>query len=149
MQAVAVLVLNADLGPLHRVSLKHAIRMLCRKVAEVHEAEPDIHIGVFPMPTIIKLLRYVAPKWRYTAGPRWTRAGVLNRDHHRCAFCHGPATTIDHLNPVSRGGRSTWLNTVAACYDCNQRKGDRTPEQAGMVLKATPYAPTWAAVAAR
>ena len=42
----AVLVLNADLGPLHRVSLKHAIRMLFRQVAEVHEAEPDRLIGV-------------------------------------------------------------------------------------------------------
>jgi hypothetical protein len=37
----AVLVLNADLGPLHRVSLRHALRMLFRQVAEVHEAEPD------------------------------------------------------------------------------------------------------------
>ena len=36
----AVLVLNADLGPLHRVSLEHAIRMLPRQVAEVHEADP-------------------------------------------------------------------------------------------------------------
>jgi hypothetical protein len=46
----AVLVLNADLGPLHRVSLRHAIRMLCRQVAVVHEAEPDIQLGVFPDP---------------------------------------------------------------------------------------------------
>ncbi|MGC5310270.1 hypothetical protein [Micromonospora zamorensis] len=37
----AVLVLNADLGPLHRVPIKHAIRMLMRQVAEIHEAEPD------------------------------------------------------------------------------------------------------------
>ncbi len=34
----AVLVLNAHLGPLHRVTLRHAIRMLARQVAEVHEA---------------------------------------------------------------------------------------------------------------
>ena len=41
-----VLVLNADPGPLHRVSLRHAIRMLCRQVAVVHEAEPDIRLGI-------------------------------------------------------------------------------------------------------
>jgi hypothetical protein len=144
----AVLVLNADLGPLHRVSLPHAIRMLFRNVAEVHEAEPDIRIGIFPVPTVIRLLRYVVPKWRYTKGPGWSRAGVLARDGRHCAYCRRPGTTIDHILPVSRGGRSTWLNTVAACYDCNQLKGDRTPEEAGMVLKATPYAPTWAVLAA-
>jgi hypothetical protein len=44
-----VLVLNADLGPLHRVSLRHAIRMLCRQVAVVHEAEPDIRIRCLPV----------------------------------------------------------------------------------------------------
>lgn len=144
----AVLVLNADLGPLHRVSLPHAIRMLFRNVAEVHEAEPDIRIGIFPVPTVIRLLRYVVPKWRYTKGPGWSRVGVLARDSRRCAYCRKPGTTIDHILPVSQGGRSTWLNTVTACYDCNQLKGDRTPEEAGMVLKATPYAPTWAVLAA-
>jgi hypothetical protein len=51
----AVLVLNADLGPLHRVSLRHAIRMLRRQVAVVHEAEPDIRLGVFPMPRVVRL----------------------------------------------------------------------------------------------
>lgn len=140
----AVLVLNADLGPLHRVTLRHAIRMLCRRVAEVHEAEPDIRIGVFPMPTVVRLLRYINPKWRYSHGPAWSRAGVMNRDHYKCAYCLGVGTTIDHIVPASRGGRSTWQNTVAACYNCNQRKGDRTPEEAGMRLKATPYLPTWA-----
>lgn len=145
----AVLVLNADLGPLHRVSLQHAIRMLYRNVAEVHEAEPDIHIGIFPIPTVIRLLRYIAPKWRFTNGPRWSRAGVLQRDHRRCGYCHADATTIDHILPMSRGGRSTWANTVAACYNCNQHKGDRTPEEARMRLRSTPYAPTWAVITAR
>ena len=35
-----VLVLNADLGPLHRVSLKHAVRMLLRQVAGLRSATP-------------------------------------------------------------------------------------------------------------
>lgn len=145
----AVLVLNADLGPLHKVSLRHAIRMLFRQVAEVHEADPEERIGPYPMPTAIRLLRYIAPKWRYTAGPRWSRAGVLTRDNRRCAYCHGDASTIDHIVPMSRGGRSTWANTVAACHGCNQRKGDRTVTEAGMVLRATPYAPNWAVLGSR
>lgn len=141
----SVLVLNADLGPLHRVSLRHAIRMLCRRVAEIQEAEPDIRYATFGgLPTVVRLLRYVTTKWRYTTGPLWSRRGVMARDNRHCAYCPGTATTVDHVTPRSRGGRSTWLNTVACCYNCNQKKGDRTPAEAGMVLRIQPTAPTWA-----
>lgn len=98
----AVLVLNADLGPLHRVPVKHAIRMLMRQVAEIHEAEPDRLIGVFPMPRVLRLVRYVVTKWRYTNGPAWSKAGVLRRDGHQCGYCPAPATTVDHIVPRSR-----------------------------------------------
>jgi hypothetical protein len=141
----AVLVLNADLGPLHRVSLKHAIRMLCRGIAEIHEAEPDIRFGVFPLPTAVKLLRYVVTKWRYTAGPAWSRQGVLNRDRRICGYCGSTqGHTVDHILPTSRGGRNTWQNTVASCDRCNQIKGNRTPQEAGMILLVKPVALTWA-----
>src|SRR5690349_21762442 len=125
----AVLVLNADLGPLHRVSLRHAIRMLFREVAVVHEAEPDRLIGVYPVPRVLRLVSYVVTRWRYGhVGPAWSRGGVLTRDGHRCAYCGGTgATTVDHVLPRSRGGRDSWKNTVAACGACNHRKGDRTP----------------------
>jgi 5-methylcytosine-specific restriction endonuclease McrA len=144
-----VLVLNADLGPLGRVSLRHAVRMLFREVAEVHEAHPDRLIGVYPVPRVVRLVRYVVTKWRYSTGPGWSRPGVLNRDGRRCGYCAGPATTVDHVLPRSRGGKNTWQNTVAACDGCNQRKADRIPGEAGMVLRVQPYAPTWAALAAR
>ena len=144
-----VLVLNADLGPLHRVSLRHAIRMLCRQVAEVHEAEPDIRLGVFPMPRVVRLVRYIVTKWRYSKGPAWSRSGVISRDRGTCGYCGGHATTVDHILPRSRGGKNTWLNTVAACGGCNQRKGDRTPAEAGMRLRYEPTAPSWATLVRR
>ncbi|WP_203922774.1 HNH endonuclease [Rugosimonospora africana] len=145
----AVLVVNADLGPLHRVSVKHAIRMLLRQVAEIHEAEPDRLIGIYPIPRVVRLVQYVVTKWRYTAGPAWSRSGVINRDDGRCAYCGGHATTVDHVMPRSRGGKNSWRNTVAACGGCNQRKGDRTPAEARMPLRFTPRVPTWAALVAR
>lgn len=145
----AVLVLNADLGPLHRVSIRHAVRMLCREVAVVHEAEPDRHLGIFPMPKVVRLVKYVVTKWRYNSGPAWSRAGVLARDDRRCGYCGGGATTIDHVVPSSRGGRNSWLNTVAACGPCNQQKSDRTPDEARMPLRITPYAPSWASLGTR
>jgi hypothetical protein len=141
----AVLVLNADLGPLHTVGLRHAIRMLCRGVAEIHESEPDIRFGIWPMPKTVKLIKYIVTKWRYTAGPAWSRPGVLRRDKYQCGYCGAPhGVTVDHVVPTSRGGRNTWQNTVACCDPCNQRKRDRTPEEAGMALIKRPEAPTWA-----
>jgi 5-methylcytosine-specific restriction endonuclease McrA len=142
-----VLVLNADLGPLHRVSLRHAVRMLLREVAVVYEAEPDRLIGVYPVPRVVRLVTYVVTRWRYSRGPTWTRAGVLQRDGHRCAYCGRTASTIDHVLPRSRGGANTWLNTVAACGDCNQRKGDRTPAEARMPLRLKAAVPSWSSVA--
>jgi 5-methylcytosine-specific restriction endonuclease McrA len=138
-----VLVLNADLGPLHRVSLRHAVRMLLREVAVVHEAEPDRLIGVYPLPRVVRLVHYVVTRWRFSRGPAWSRAGVYLRDGRRCGYCGGGATTIDHVLPRSRGGGNSWLNTVAACVPCNQRKGDRTPAEARMPLRTRPTVPTW------
>jgi 5-methylcytosine-specific restriction endonuclease McrA len=143
----AVLVLNADCGPLHRVSLRHAVRMLFRQVAVVHEAEPDRRIGVYPMPTVVRLVSYVVTRWRHSRGPAWSRAGVLARDRHVCGYCGGAASTIDHVLPRSRGGANDWANTVAACGRCNNRKRDRTPAEARMPLLVRPFAPTWAALA--
>jgi 5-methylcytosine-specific restriction endonuclease McrA len=146
---VDVLVINADLGPLHRVSLRHAVRMLVRRVAEVHEAVPDRLIGVYPVPTVVRLVKYVVTRWRFSSGPAWSRSGVLTRDGRRCGYCGGPASTVDHILPRSRGGRNTWTNTVASCDGCNQRKADRTPAEAGMVLRSAATVPSWAALTRR
>lgn len=145
---MGVLVLNASCEPLQVVSVPHAIRMLVRNVAEVHEAESGPPFGVFPRPRVVRLLRYVVMKWRYSHPPRWSRRGVLVRDGHRCAYCGRHADTIDHILPLSRGGKRTdWLNTVAACggsaRSCNARKADKLPEEAGMRLRITPRVPSW------
>lgn len=140
--AGGVLVLNADLGVLHTVSLKHAVRMLIREVAEVHEAA-DEFFGQFIKPKSIRLVRYINTVWRYNKTPKWSKNGVMLRDKHTCAFCAGKATTIDHVIPRSRGGTNRWDNTVAACSPCNGRKGNRTPEEAGMKMLFTPKMPKW------
>jgi 5-methylcytosine-specific restriction endonuclease McrA len=143
-----VVVLNADLGPLCKVSLRHAIKMLVRRVAEIHEAEePHIpRFGTWPKPTIVRLISYVVPRWRFSSGPAWSRPGVLKRDGGRCGYCPAPATTVDHIVPRSQGGINSWLNTTASCDRCNQRKGNRTPAEAGMRLLIKPFAPTWSSL---
>ena len=48
------------------------------------------------------------------------------------------ALTLDHVVPRSRNGESTWENLVASCRPCNNRKGNRTPQEAGMTLARPP-----------
>jgi hypothetical protein len=89
-------------------------------------------------------------------GPRWkvrgngdrvalTRTMVFARDRHVCAYCGGrfsaASLEMEHVTPSSRGGATIWQNVVAACRACNQRKGNRTPEAAGMRLLYVPYVP--------
>jgi len=143
----SVTLLNASYEPLGTVSFKHAVRMLFREVATVEEAHADRMIGPHQWPKVIRLVRYVAAKWMYRPAG-YTRAGVLVRDRHRCAYCGDRATTIDHVLPASRGGTWSWLNTVAACGRCNSRKSNRTPGEAGMRLRVEPYVPTRAQLAA-
>jgi 5-methylcytosine-specific restriction endonuclease McrA len=45
------------------------------------------------------------------------------------------------VHPRARGGGDTWENLVAACVTCNNRKGDRRPEEVGMALAKAPKAP--------
>lgn len=50
----------------------------------------------------------------------------------RCYYCGcdicGRAT-LDHLIPKSRGGKIRDDNFVAACWPCNQSKGNKMPEE--------------------
>ena len=54
-------------------------------------------------------------------------------------------TALDHVIPKTQGGRDTWENLVCACVKCNNRKGDRSPEQSGMALVRKPRLPNSAA----
>jgi 5-methylcytosine-specific restriction endonuclease McrA len=138
-----VLVLNASLEPLHRVSISHAVRMLVREVAVVHESVTGRQIGPWPLPRVLRLVRYVVMRWTFGRAPRWSRLGVIRRDRGLCVYCGQVGRTVDHVLPVSRGGGSEWTNTVASCGPCNQRKADRTPSEARMLLLRAPSAPSW------
>ena len=63
-----------------------------------------------------------------------------------CAYCGGEYNffrlTRDHIRPLSRGGRDTWMNCITACKSCNGRKGNRLPEESGLTLLFLPYVPS-------
>lgn len=144
-----VLVLNASYQPLRPVNLKRAVTLLASAKAVIEKAEEgrfvrtSSGVDMFPWPLVIRLAKFVQVAYDKIHGPLpWTKRRVLERDGHRCGYCSSmQAHTVDHIKPRAQGGKSTWLNTVAACQSCNGRKRDRTPAQAGMKLLATPYVP--------
>lgn len=78
---------------------------------------------------------------------RFTRKNIYMRDKNKCQYCGRRASTkelnLDHVVPLSRGGRSTWENIVCCCVECNARKGSRIPLEAGMRLIKVPRKPRW------
>ncbi len=83
----------------------------------------------------------------------FSRRNIYKRDRYTCQYCGAqPGSeelTIDHVQPRSRGGTSTWENCVLACMDCNKLKADRTPTEAQMPLKKVPVRPRWQPLYAR
>lgn len=73
---------------------------------------------------------------------------LFRRDGNICMYCaqrfRTSDLTRDHITPLSQGGRDVWTNVVAACRRCNNHKGGKTPEHAGMELVAVPFTPTYA-----
>ena len=78
--------------------------------------------------------------------PALTKHNMRLRDQYCCAYCghqFGPQElTWDHVIPRSQGGRTSWMNIVLACSSCNSRKGNQTPDRAGMPLLWRPWVPS-------
>lgn len=77
--------------------------------------------------------------------PMPTKPGVYRRDRGVCAYCGRTISfedaSMDHIVPQSLDGPATWDNLVNACRRCNEKKANRTPEQANMPLRFKPFTP--------
>jgi len=141
----AVLLLNQNYEPLATCSARRAIVMVWSGKAEMIESTGLYVHSVrmtFDIPSIIRLLIFV--KFSHHGKIQLTKQNILRRDHGTCQYCgsrEGPMT-IDHVIPRSHGGGDTWSNLVCACARCNNKKGDRTPQEAGMKLIRTPGKPS-------
>ena len=141
MQA-PVLVLNATFEPINVTAVRRALVLMLKGVAQAEEtSHAEVHSTsrAVQVPSVIRLLSYRHIPQQSRA---LSRKNILLRDRNTCQFCGRafPASelTLDHVMPRSRGGRSSWENLVACCYTCNNRKGDRTPEEAGIKLQRRP-----------
>lgn len=117
-----------NLVPLSAIDWQSAVRYIwLDKVKVLHEYEDwQIHspTHVMNVPAVIMLNEYWQPKSRVRFNRRW----VFLRDNYTCQYCNSSLTikqcTIDHVVPVSKGGKTTWHNVVTACYPCNNNKGN-------------------------
>lgn len=139
-----VLILNASFEPLHVCSVKRAIQLLMTEVAvRVEDADAVLRTPsrAVAVPSVVRLVRYVRRPHRQKVA--FNRRNLFRRDDHRCQYCgrRGSDLTLDHVQPRSRGGPTSWENVVACCRSCNARKRDRTPDEAGMALARPPKAP--------
>ena len=138
----SALVLNATFEPLGVVPARRAVCLVLCDKADIVEDDGSVvrseRLAV-AAPLVIKL-RYVV-KVPFNRSTAMSRRAIFARDEHRCGYCGGPADSIDHVMPRSRGGLNVWENVIAACRPCNLAKRDRTPEEAGMRLSKKPRAP--------
>ena len=102
-----VLVLNASYEPLSVVNERRAIVLILNQKARLVVGKDEIwssETRVVEVPSVVRLTRYVKVPYRRTAPV--TRRAVFGRDGHRCQYCGGPAESLDHVMPRSKGGDS-------------------------------------------
>lgn len=144
----SIILLNADNSLLSFISLKRAMNLYFSGKVEVKKSkEGKLHPKLdFGYPIIIRIkpehYKYF-PKNKRKISPKKKR--ILLRDNYKCAYCdcklHTQNATVDHIIPKAHKGGHTWENVISCCVSCNNRKADRTPEQAGMKLLRKPYVP--------
>lgn len=126
-----VLVLNASYEPLNFCSWRRAVVLLLKEKAQ------------FLSSRVIRLLNYIRIPFSALVSHKPSRSAIYKRDGNKCAYCSSTQNlTIDHIIPKSRTGGDTWENMCVCCGPCNVRKGNRTPEECGMVLRTKPRAPS-------
>ena len=140
-----VLVLNLDFNPISICTIQRAFLLVYFEKAELISNSNGAMLRTvdksYPMPSVIKLRNYVNIPYKNVV---LTRQNVFKRDGFECQYCGTRNDlTLDHIVPKAKGGKSTWMNLITACKECNARKGDYTPEEIGFSLKNSPYKPSY------
>ena len=152
-ERVVCLALNASYEPLTMVPPRRAVRLVLDGKAEILEVDGNRQFRsekrVLPCPSVIRLVRFVHVPYRFRR--QVTNTFLFARDDYSCQYCGKHRSelrgreflTRDHILPTSRGGTNNWDNVVTSCSPCNNRKGNRTPEEAGLSLLTIPREPNY------
>jgi len=157
-----VLVLDNTYRAIDLISPEKAITLCFKgKATVVVEHEDRVyrseHLTIH-VPKVISLKIYVPLNKQITNNV--IKSILFARDEHTCQYCgkhkseldKGQYLTKDHVIPISRfsgASRSerlkkadTWNNSTTACLKCNNKKDNKTPEEAGMKLLSIPKRPS-------
>ena len=142
MMELMTLKLDSAYKPVGIVSWRDALVLVITEKAyavEVYETYVRSAREVFQLPSVIALKKYINIDF---LKPVCSRKNIILRDENTCQYCgkefSSDDLTMDHIVPKAKGGKKSWKNIVTACKPCNQKKGSRTPEQAGMRLLRVP-----------
>lgn len=142
------LVLDVSYKPVAFCNWESAIKLIYEEVATVikeDESGAELHSPsiTLKVPRVIRVKNFVAKKFLRSFSPN--RKNIAVRDNNECQYCgefvFESESTLDHVFPRSRGGKNSWTNLVLACKPCNRYKANRTPEEAGLILRSKPYEP--------
>lgn len=140
------LLLNNGYEPIRLISWKRAITLHFLgkgDILDFYEAPLRSRFIKMKMPAVIRLRRYHRCRERV----KLSRENIYARDQYKCQYCgeefNSKDLTLDHIHPESRGGKNSWLNLVACCGPCNNKKDNRTPKEASMPLLRKPFVPRW------
>jgi len=127
------LLLNTDgqpvsLLPMSTLTWQEAIKYIVLEKATVLEWHGDWIVRSArwetPVPAVLILKEYMKPK----ISVRFSKSNVFLRDLYACQYCgdavNRKTATLDHVLPVSHGGKTTYENCVTACGPCNSSKGN-------------------------
>lgn len=139
-----VLVLNQNYEPVTLCNAKRAVILVYLGKAEIVE-KLDVELrsvnNTMKFPSVVRLIVYIhKPRNNIILN----RKNILKRDYHTCQYCGKKSLplTVDHIIPKQLGGKDLWSNLICACLKCNNKKGNRTPEQANMKLLKKPKKPS-------
>ena len=137
--------LNQNYEPLTVTTARRAVVLMFQGKAEMIISADGLKIHTvsreYALPSVVRLWQYKKVPYRRVV---LSRKNILVRDRHQCQYCgttRGPMT-VDHVVPKTKNGGDTWENMVCACVACNNKKGNRSAEKAGMRLLRKPYRPT-------
>jgi 5-methylcytosine-specific restriction endonuclease McrA len=143
------LLLNASYEVLNFIPERKVIKHLIKDKVEVISNWDDEIIwgtGHIKHPSIIRLKTHVK---RNYFNANFSRKALVKRDRSTCQYCNKKLTasqiTIDHVLPRAQKGVTSFTNCVVCCQICNNKKADRTPEQAAMILLKKPTHPSFSA----
>ncbi len=136
--------LNQNYEPLTICNVRRAIILTylgkAEVVSKINSKFVKSVFHTFDYPSIVRLVYFIRIPYKKII---LSRKNILRRDGHRCQYCHTTQNlTVDHVVPKSKGGEDSWENLTTACIKCNNRKGDRSPEDAKMTLHTIPKRPS-------